>query len=202
MRHINITATRPIDNCLVLDKDISLLTMAKTISKKISVKASAAKPPGNPPTGDKTFGIEPDIRFYAIEDGHETEKREEAKILVVYDSILAASNQNLVKRQFPYINTFDQEGPVVIGAMRDLTSRVFEHLDITSPMDAKKRLAYTQRILRGDALKKYRDVLVTCRQLENDLAGDEWTLGDLTGLSMEEFWNWSKTDTTEYDGHT
>ena len=75
MRHGNITATFPIDNRLLLDIDISLLTMAKTISKEISVKASASKPLGKPPLGDKTFGTEPVIRFYAIEDGDETEER-------------------------------------------------------------------------------------------------------------------------------
>ena len=50
--------------------------MAKTISKKISVKASEAKPLRNPPPVDKNFGIEPAIRFYAIEDGDETEEGE------------------------------------------------------------------------------------------------------------------------------
>ena len=78
MRHSNITATSPIDNWLVLYKDISLLTMAKTISKKRSVKASASKPSGKNPTGDKTFGIDPEILFCAIEDGDGTEKEEEA----------------------------------------------------------------------------------------------------------------------------
>ena len=73
MRHSSITATRPIDNQLVLDIDISLLTMVKTISKKISVKASAAKPSGNTLSGDKTFGLEPAIHVYAIEEGDETE---------------------------------------------------------------------------------------------------------------------------------
>ena len=85
--------------------------MEKSISKKSSFKASAAKPSGKPPPGDKTWGIDLDIRFYDIEDGYETEKPEEAEILVVYDSSLAASKQNLVKRQFPYIDTFDNEGP-------------------------------------------------------------------------------------------
>ena len=47
---------------------------------------------------------------------------------------------------------FDHEGPIVISAMRDLIAVVFEHLNITSPMDVDKRLAYTQRILRGAAL--------------------------------------------------
>ena len=74
MRHSDITTTGLIDNRLVFNKVISLLTMAKTISKKISVIASASKPSGKPLIGDKTFGLGPAIRFYAIEDRDETEK--------------------------------------------------------------------------------------------------------------------------------
>ena len=40
-----------------------------------------------------------------------------------------------------------------------------------------------------------------CMQSEKELAGDEWTLGGLTGLSAEDFWNLEKTDTMVYDGH-
>ena len=60
--------------------------------------------------------------------------------------------QNLVKRQFTYIDTFDHEGPVVIGEMRNITFRLFEHLEIPAPMGVEKILTYMQRILRGDAL--------------------------------------------------
>ena len=42
---------------------------------------------------------------------------------------------------------------MVINAMRNLTVGVFEHLEIISPTDVDKGLAYTQRILRGSALK-------------------------------------------------
>ena len=36
-----------------------------------------AKPlAGKPPPGDKTHGIEPDIRFYELEDGDNTEEVE------------------------------------------------------------------------------------------------------------------------------
>ena len=119
---------------------------------------------GKPPTGDKTLGIEPAICFYSIEDGDETEEGEEVEILVVYDSSLAASKQILVMRKFPYIDTFDHEGPAVISSMLNLTVVVFEHLKITPPpRDAKKRLSSMQRILRGAALKKYQEVLVICR---------------------------------------
>ena len=74
MQHSNITATSLIDNLLVLDKVILIVTMGKTISKKISFKASSVKPLGKPPPGDKTFGIDPATRFYDIEDGDETEE--------------------------------------------------------------------------------------------------------------------------------
>ena len=47
--------------------------MTNTISKKIFVKASAAKPLGKPMSRDKYLGIEPEIRFYDIEYSDETE---------------------------------------------------------------------------------------------------------------------------------
>ena len=80
----------------MLDKVILIMTMAKTISKKKSVKASSAKTSGKTPPGDKNLGIEPAIRFYAIEDGDDTEEVEESEILVIHDSTLPASNHNLV----------------------------------------------------------------------------------------------------------
>ena len=113
--------------------------MAKTISKKSSVKATSENSLGKPPPGDKTLGLETETRFYAIEDGNDTEEGEESEILVVYNSNLAAYNQNLVKSKFPYIDTFDHEVPVVISTMRDLTARVFEHLEITSPIDVENK---------------------------------------------------------------
>ena len=50
------------------------MIMSKTISKKSYVIASADKPLGKPPPGDKIFGLEPEIRFYAIEDSEKTEE--------------------------------------------------------------------------------------------------------------------------------
>ena len=90
---------------------------------------------------------------------------------------------------------------MVINAIRDLTFGVFGHLDIISPTDVDKRLAYTQRILRGSVLKKYQEVLVKCKQSTKELASDEWNLGDMSRLSTEDFWNWAKTDNIGYVGH-
>ena len=62
---------------------------------------------------------------------------------------------------------------MVIKAMRNLTVGVFENLEIISPTDVDKRLAYTQIILRGSA------------QLAKELAGEEWNIGELAGLFEE-----------------
>ena len=85
--------------------------------------------------------------------------------------------------------------------MRNLPVGVFEHLETTYTMEVDQRVAYTQRILKGYALKKYIEVLLGCRQPEKELAGDEWNLGEMAGLSADNLWTWAKTDTTGYDGH-
>ena len=175
------------------------MTMEKTISKKISVEDSASKPLVNPTPRDKTLGLEIEIRFYAIEDGDDTEEGEKREILIIYDSSLATSNKNLAKRKFPYINMFDHWGPTLVRRMRDLTVGQFEHLETTSPMNTDQKVAYTRSTLKGAALKKYREVLVACRQLAKELEGDEWNLGKLAGLSADDFWTWAKMDTMGYD---
>ena len=47
--------------------------MARTTSLK-TVKDSTAKPNNKAPPGDKTIGIDPDIRFYETEDGDKTKE--------------------------------------------------------------------------------------------------------------------------------
>ena len=50
--------------------------MAKTTSNKSSVKASESKTSVKPLPGDKTLGLEPEIRFYKLEDGDDTAEGE------------------------------------------------------------------------------------------------------------------------------
>ena len=102
-----------------------------------------------------------------------------------------ASKQNLVKRKFPYYGLFGHEGPVVVSAMRDITSEVFERLDITSPMYVDQMIPYMYRLLRGEALKK-KAVLMECKYLAKELVGDQWNLGDVKSLSTERLCTWDK----------
>ena len=106
------------------------------------------------------MGIDPEIRFYAIEDIDETEEGEESEIPDIHNSRLAVSKKNLIKRKFPYIDTFDHELTALVSAMHELPSGVFEHLDITYPMDVAQRLAYMQSILRGDVINKYKLIML------------------------------------------
>ena len=48
--------------------------MAKSISKRNSATASIANTLGKPVPGDKTLGLEPDILYYEIGDGDNTEE--------------------------------------------------------------------------------------------------------------------------------
>ena len=79
---------------------------------------------GKPPHGDKTLGLEPEICFYTLEDVDDTAEIEEAGIIVVHDSSLTVSKQNLVKKKLPYIDMFNHLVPALFNAMRDLTSGV------------------------------------------------------------------------------
>ena len=112
------------------------------------------------------------------------------------------SKKKLFESKFPYIDTFNHEGPVVVSTILDLTSGVFDHLQIMSPMDVDQRVAYTQSIMRGALLKKYKAVMLGCKQLAKDIAGEKCTLGELKRLSIDDFWNWSKSDRTYYERDT
>ena len=69
--------------------------MEKTISRKISVKASAAKPLDEPPFVNKNPDIEPVIRFYELEDGDDAGKGGESEILYIRDSSLMVSKKTM-----------------------------------------------------------------------------------------------------------
>ena len=86
--------------------------------------------------------------------------------------------------------------------MSDLTSGVFEHLGVTSPIDVVQRVVYMQHILRGVALKNYKAVLVECKQLAKDIVGYKWDLIALKEIFKGYFWNWSKKNRTVYYRYT
>ena len=90
---------------------------------------------------------------------------------MIQDKSLAATKQNLVKNNFPYIDTFDYKGPSVVRTMRDLTRGVFGHLEITSLPGVDKRVNYMQRLLRVLALKKYNTILAGCKETTRGIAG-------------------------------
>ena len=78
--------------------------------------------------------------------------------------------------------------------MCNLTNGVLENREITSPMEVDQSIAYMQRIMRVSELKKYKAVLMECKESAKDPIGDKYTLGNLKVLSLEDFWNWAKSE--------
>ena len=71
--------------------------------------------------------------------------------------------------------------------MRNLTSGVFEHLKITSTMDAYQRFKYTQRLLKGLLLKKYKTFLEEYKETANGIDEYQRKLGEAKDVTMESF---------------
>ena len=69
----------------------------KTISRKSLAKASAAKPLGKPPPRDEVLGLEPEIRFYELDDDYNFAEEEEAEILVIHNLILTGSEKRPIE---------------------------------------------------------------------------------------------------------
>ena len=70
------------------------------------------------------------------------------------------TKKNLLSGRSHYIDTFNHEGPELVNAIYDLSGDFFDRLEINSPTDVYKRVAYTQRIIRGYMLKNYKAFLL------------------------------------------
>ena len=69
--------------------------------------------------------------------------------------------------------------------IHNLTSRLFEQLEITSPIYVYQRVNCMQLLLRGSALKKSKAVLMECKELAKELAGYQWNLGEIKDVNMD-----------------
>ena len=81
------------------------------------MKASTYKYSGRPLSGGKALGLDSAICFYEIEDSDTDEELEESGILIIHDKSLVTTKQNLVKRKFPYIDTFIRQVTAVVRKM-------------------------------------------------------------------------------------
>ena len=104
----------------------------------------------------------------------------------MYAKSLTETKQNIVKRNFPFIDMFDHTGTSMLRVMRNLTVRVFEHLEITPHSNVYQSIAYLQHILRGSAPKKHKTVLAECKESTNGLYGDQWMFGPTKYVTMEQ----------------
>ena len=111
----------------------------------------------------------------------------------MHNKSLTATKKNLVKKKFPFIDTFNNTGLTVVRVMHDLTVRLFEHQETTSPTDSDQRIAYTEWIIRGAALNKYKIILEECNDSVKEIAGDHRKIGPTKDLTMVQLWSLVKT---------
>ena len=105
-----------------------------------------------------------------------------------------AFKQNIVKNNFPIINKFYHEVNAVIKKMHDITVGLLEHIDITPKLDLDISIKYMERILRRPAMNKFWQVMLECKELEKGLSGDQWSIGLVKSVTMEQFYTWDKDD--------
>ena len=82
-------------------------------------------------------------------------------------------------------------GPSFVCAMRNLTSGVFENLEILSHVSLDKRVKRMYHLLMGQELKKYKTFLEEFKDLDKGIAGYRWMLGVTKYITMQKFWTWS-----------
>ena len=82
----------------------------------------------------------------------------------------------------------------MVCAICNLKIGVFEHLEITFPMNFYQRVAYTHRSLRVSALKEYNTNSAECKELAKGLARKQCTLVPTKDVTMDPFWTWKNTD--------
>ena len=78
---------------------------------------------------------------------------------------------------------------------------VFEHLETTYPTEADQRIAYTQRILRGAALKKIEGGPDGVQAVGKGSRGRQVDPQRFEALSTDRFCNWYKSDRLGNNGY-
>ena len=90
----------------------------------------------------------------------------------------------------------------MINAMCDLRIGLFQHLEIMSELDLYLRIKYTDQIPTNPAPKKFRQVLLACKDIARGLAGKQCTLREANNETMEQFWAWTKLYSVGSGGYT
>ena len=119
------------------------------------MRVSKHKPlTGSPLPWDKYPRLEPDIRFYKLEDNDKSDSGYESVIYIKIDKSSYANNQNTKKLTFQIIKSFGHQVPKVIPMLREVKVSAFEHLFITTWEGIDQRWRLFDQVLKVPVLTK------------------------------------------------
>ena len=125
---------------------------------------------GKPFTGDKCTCPEQDIFFYEVEDYDKSDSGDNSVIHVKIDKSSTDTKQNFNNLTFAVIKYFDHQASKIIHVLRKMMVTVFEHLGITTWKGTEHRWIFVENFLKGPALIKFRNVVLSCKNIARDEA--------------------------------
>ena len=75
------------------------------------------------------------------------------------------------------IKYFDHKEPKGVRVQREITVRVFDHLDITTWRGIHQRWMFIDHVLEGSARNKFKNYMISCKEIDRNERGYQWGLG-------------------------
>ena len=132
--------------------------------------------------------MDPDICFYKVEDNDKSDSGDDVVIHVKNDKYSTDTNQNINNLNLLVIKYFDHQIPKIVSVLRRIMVRLFEHLGITTWKGIYQRWVFVDNYLKETSLIKFRNFVLSCKEIARDEAIYQWGLGEQDDVCSENFW--------------
>ena len=131
----------------------------------------------NPLQWDKHPGIKPYICFYSIEDNDKSNSGDSSLVRAKIDKASTDTKHNTRKLNLLDIVFFVHQGPMVVYMRYDMTVSIFEHLVITTRKGIDQMWVLIGKVLKVPSFTKFRNGVITWKEISREEAKDQWGLG-------------------------
>ena len=105
-----------------------------------------------------------------------------------------ATKKNTKKLTSPVIKYFYHQGPKVVRVLRKMMFSYFDHLGITTCKFIDQGCMFIDQVLKGLDRNKYRNAVLTWKELVRNESGDHWGLGKPEDVCSYYFWTFCNTN--------